>query len=1020
MSLLLTGQYVSASSFGKNKVQYTYFEWKYLTTEHFNIYYSQGGRKIADFTADVAEDAYRQLSENFHFNIDSSSPITLLTYQSHNDFEQTNVSGAQPQESVGGFTEFLKSRVVVPYEGNLEKYRHVIHHELTHAMMLNMLYGEGFASIVSGLSQSRTPLWFIEGLAEFQSRGGLDRETEMFLRDAVVNDFLPEVEQLNGYGYLGVYKSGQSILYWIAWRYGNEKVGELLHQLKVHRDFNRALKSAIGIDQEELSKRWRRFIKERYWPQMGNMDPPDRNAIRLTDHRKEFCFLNNSPSLSPNGEWIAFLSDRSDYFDVYLMSTLDGKVHRKLVHGQRSGKFEEMHWLRPGITWSPDGERIAFCAKAGGEDALFIINVNDAKVEKEFTFGSDGLFSPSWSPDGKRIALVYVKQMHSDIAIVDLETGKMNLVTNDVFDDADPSWSPDSKKLLFTSNRNNNYEGIELDADSSLFGYEFDNFDIFLLDIESSELQQLTNDDHVERTPVWTHSDDVILYTSDRLGTYNLYFHNIVTGEATPVTNVVTGAFQPTVAANSNAVAFTSYYDNGYDIYLMNDPFNDNRKISITELPDAEKIALTNGKVSEFIVDKLDYSEFVFDRLFSDFDKVTSTDSAEVDSSEIVNRSRTKDGDYDSHDYKVSLTPDMVFVNAGYSPYLKMQGLGMMQFSDVFGNHNLSLSVDIIRSLDNSNLFVMYQYTAHRINYGGGVYHYAYPFYSNRNPDIRYTDTWRDRNWGIFLDMEYPFTRYSRVDFGLNWSTIERSRLEQDGDWSAQSNLTTVLPRIGYIHDTSIWKVSTAPGNGSRWRADILLSPRIGSGVDFVTYSADWRKYFAVKNDYSFAFRVSGARSSGANPQRFYMGGVGNWFNPRFDNPDEDIIIDDIEDIYFARFATPLKGVGLYNQIGTRYLLTNFEFRFPAIRHLVLGWPLPAYFRDIRGALFADFGTAWSRGRENDLADEQLLPDFEDWSYGYGVGMRFDLGIFPLEWDIAWSPESNFAPQYYLSLNVGF
>lgn len=1009
---------VNSASFSKNKVQYTYFSWKYLTTEHFDIYYNQGGRKIADFTAEVAEDAYRQLAASFHYDIKDSSPIKIVTYQSHNDFEQTNVSTGQPEESVGGFTEFLKSRVVIPYEGDLEKFRHVIHHELTHAMMLNMLYGEGFGAIVSGLSQSRLPLWFIEGLAEFQSRHGLDSETEMFLRDAVVNDFLPEVSQLNNYGYLGVYKSGQAVLYWIAWRYGEEKVGELLHQIKVKRDFDRALKSAIGIDTEELSKKWRRFIKERYWTQVATMDPPDHYAIRLTDHRKEFCFLNNSPAISPNGEWIAFLSDRSDYFDVYLLNTIDGTVHRKLVKGQRSAKFEELHWLRPGITWSPDGDRIAFCAKGGAEDALYIINISNAKIEKEFRFGADALFSPSWSPDGKRIALVHVSDMQSDIGLVDANSGTLTFATHDIFDDADPSWSPDNKKLLFTSNRGNNHSEFDwTTADSSLVEYAYQNFDIFTLELNSLKLEQLTDDPYVERTPIWTTDPDLILYTSDRHGAYNIFSHSITSGSSRPLTNVVTGCFQPTIARDSKAVAFTSYFDNGYDIYLMNDPFSDDREITVTSLPEAEKLNPSDAKSSKYIVTKLDYDDYVFDRLFTRLELEQSDDSLAIDSSDVVSRSRDEDGLYDSHDYKVRLTPDLVYVNAGYSPYLQMQGLGMLQFSDVLSNHNVYLSVDIIRSMDNSNLFVMYRYLAYRIDVGGGLFHYAYPFYYGGDLNQEFTTTWRDRNWGLFLELAYPFNRYQRVDFSLNWSTIERSRLQQDGEWDSHSSLTTILPRIGYVHDTSIWKNTTSPGNGSRWRADILLSPggKDTLDIEFITYSIDWRKYIAVKHDYTFAFRASGAQSSGDNPQRFYLGGIGNWFNPRFDNPDNEIKIDNIEDIYFAGFSTPLRGVGYYNQVGTRYLLGNFEFRFPAIRHLVLGWPLPAYFRDVRGALFADVGTAW-----DPLDNGQLLPDPDEWSHGIGFGIRLDLGIFPLEWDVAWSPQSGMVPTYYLSLNTGF
>ena len=157
---------------------------------------------------------------------------------------------------------------------------------------------------------------------------------------------------------------------------------------------------------------------------------------------------------------------------------------------------------------------------------------------------------------------------------------------------------------------------------------------------------------------------------------------------------------------------------------------------------------------------------------------------------------------------------------------------------------------------------------------------------------------------------------------------------------------------------------------------------------------------------------------------------MANWFNYRFDNRAGRVRIE-IEDIYFSRFVTPLRGVGFYNRVGNRYLLGNFEFRFPFIRHLVFGWPLPAYFRNIRGIMFSDIGTAWYSDRQHAASEQNgdgehvlgsslYIPRAEDWSSGYGFGIRFDLGIFPIEWNIAWSRETEMIPQYYFSLNYGF
>jgi len=143
---LITGVFqASGQYFGKNKVQYKNFTWYYIQSEHFDVYFYDGGFEIARFTAEIAEKAYKQLRRDFRYDIQKR--IVFIVYKSHNDWQQTNVVMEYLTEGIGGVTELYKNRIVVPFEGSYEQFRHVIHHELVHALATIAVSG-----VLSGVS----------------------------------------------------------------------------------------------------------------------------------------------------------------------------------------------------------------------------------------------------------------------------------------------------------------------------------------------------------------------------------------------------------------------------------------------------------------------------------------------------------------------------------------------------------------------------------------------------------------------------------------------------------------------------------------------------------------------------------------------------------------------------------------------------------------------------------------------------------------------------------------------------
>ena len=113
---LLAPGLLSAQYFGRNKVQYSSFDFKIIQTEHFDVYYYEQERVAAMDAARMAERGYARLSKVLNHEFRERKPIIL--YASHSDFQQTNALGQAPGEGTGGVTDFQRNRAVMPFTGS--------------------------------------------------------------------------------------------------------------------------------------------------------------------------------------------------------------------------------------------------------------------------------------------------------------------------------------------------------------------------------------------------------------------------------------------------------------------------------------------------------------------------------------------------------------------------------------------------------------------------------------------------------------------------------------------------------------------------------------------------------------------------------------------------------------------------------------------------------------------------------------------------------------------------------------
>jgi len=182
---------------------------------------------------------------------------------------------------------------------------------------------------------------------------------------------------------------------------------------------------------------------------------------------------------------LAFITTRDAFFDVYIARTTDGKIIKKLVDGQDNAQFESLKLLTPGLTWSPDGKKIAMAVKSGPGDAIAVIDVQTGKTTHYRIPELEAVLSLDWSRDGKRIAFSGTDGPQSDIYVLDLQTRQTLNLTNDLFSDLEPAWSPDGRFIVFHSDRGSNILLGQAHPETfDMTTHDYGQYDLYRLDVE--------------------------------------------------------------------------------------------------------------------------------------------------------------------------------------------------------------------------------------------------------------------------------------------------------------------------------------------------------------------------------------------------------------------------------------------------------------------------------------------------------------------------------------------------------
>lgn len=995
--LLLAAGASPAYYFGQNKVNLVPEEWSTLQTMHFDIYYPRGEDEFGRVVALMAEETYYTLKDQLTFPIGSRIPV--MFYSSKTNFQSTNIIYPLLTEGVGGFTESLRNRVAIPFDGSYSDLEELLAHELTHAYT-NALE-DGVANALRSMRPTSFPFWFSEGLPEYLSIGGESDYNNMFILDMVVNDKLPPLQNLGGYY---AYRLGESFLAYLARSYGKDKVTEYYYTLRSSNGLDNATKKVFGLEFDDLESRWRYQLKRDFYPLVESQGIPVVNLEKRSDSKKKGAYFNLMPRFSPDGSRYVWFSSAESRYSVWMGSLHGLSEPRRILKGEATGNIEEFHYFRSNLSWFPDNHRVAFAAKTANGDRIHILDVDRRKIVRSIApAGMSAIYELDVAPDGRSLVFAGQQGMRCDLFLMDLESENLTRITDDLYNDLQPRFTPDGQSVVFASERSRDPESRRRGLFANL------NRDIFSLNLADGELTQHTFEKKDCSFPQVDAKGQNLYYINSDGGVSNIFALDLKGGGRAKVTSVLSGVYSADLSPDSRHLLLANYFDGAWDIYFKDRSLD---TLRFSAYPAPRTVALEDSLLAGIDLGELDrYGKreavkprrvnpaagfATRDPFLTEFPsfEYTAEDSLLLQRDfSYDDRPQTKDNPPEVKPYRERFSLDSLWGGLAYSPAVGTIGYVELSMSDMMGDHGIGINAGVSGKLEESNLALTYLYLRQRMDYGIGVFNLNDEYFFREvvpgpNNDIWYR--YRERQSGGYFLLRYPFSRFLRLEF--DQMVYQRgSYLYQLGD-SLEVELANDLdlvysPGFRLVHDNALYG-STGPLLG--WRLYYDLNTTINDGkIDYVTNYLDWRSYTLFSKRYSIALRGIAGISTGPNHQRFSLGG------------------------YY--------GIRAYgdNLSGSKKAVLTAELRFPFFEYIDMAFPLPLTIPNIRGSIFAELGTVFDDFDNFQPFDGSKLKDLK---LGYGFGPRLDLGYVILALDVTWLTdlETNSKPTFYISLSEDF
>jgi hypothetical protein len=594
---------MSVDEFGKNRLQFKTFDWRYLSSENFDIYFYDGGNIIAKQAAQYLEDEFERITDLLGYSPYTKTRIFL--YNSVSDLQQSNVGVNRSNFSVGGETDFVKPQVEIAYPGLMSDFKQELVFKISQMLINDMMFGGSLGDMFQSSYLLTLPEWYIDGAARYIAYGW-DVKLDDYMRDHFING---KPKKLNKYLGEDARMIGQSVWNFIAERYGRTNIANILNLTRIIRKEDKSISNTLGISFQNFIEEWLTFYMDVSNYVLTSYASPERNKIEVKNRRN---YRYHKLKISPDGRYLAYSRNYRGKYKV-ILKDLQSRKSIDIMTGGYKVINQQIEYELPIMSWI-DNENIAVITKKYGKNFLWFFNVNSRRRQKKELTRLSNIKDFDVSESGNLAVMSADLNGQSDIFLISLRRNSIKRITKDIYDDINPKFIPGSSSIIFSSNRPS--DTLKVERDINIEDLE-DVYNLFLYSIDTTRnlLFRVTNtlSRNYNPTPI---SDTEFYYISNQQGIDNLYKFNINRKIYTQVSKFRSSILDYDLGPNKSGLAYTMldngitsiYYDPDFDLNKNTFTPQTRRQEVINAKYVAEKIqnrrimlkdSLTRAKIAE-------------------------------------------------------------------------------------------------------------------------------------------------------------------------------------------------------------------------------------------------------------------------------------------------------------------------------------------------------------------------------------------------------------------------------------